>query len=139
MSWIVTVAKEDRADGSRVVLLTYTDGNRTVKEGFDIQGVIDNDYLAARAKAKIDWLTTQDASVAAISEGSLTPKAIVPPPTPDPTPAELAKKKFMADVLLLGKLNKAVAAGFLTSNDQIVTDQKNLVLSEFKIEYLDVL
>jgi hypothetical protein len=139
MSWTVEVTKEARADGGRVVYLNYSDGTRTVKESYDVQGEMDSDFLAVKAKAKIEWLEKQDQLFTSISEGPITPKAKEVPVEPDPTPEEIAKKKFMSDYWLLKKMKTAISMGFMEAEDKKYTDQEALVKSEFLIEYLDAI
>jgi hypothetical protein len=137
MAWTVEVSKEARSDGSRVVHLNYSDGQRTVKESYDVQGEMDADFLAVRAKEKIAWLDKQDQLFTAISEGPITPKDKEIPVEPEPTPAEVAKAKFMADYVLLKKMKNAVTMGLMNVADKAYTDQETLVKSEFLIGYLD--
>jgi hypothetical protein len=137
MAWTVEVSKEARADGSRVVHLNYSDGQRTVKESYDVQGEMDADFLAVRAKEKIQWLENQDQLFTAIFEGPIIPKDKEIPVEPEPTPEEIAKAKFIADYVLLKKMKNAVAMGLMNVADKAYTDQEALVKSEFLIGYLD--
>lgn len=137
MAWTVTTSKEKRSDGSLVIRLSYTDGIRNISEFFDAQGSVSPDFLAIRAKQKISFLDTQDASFASIQEGPLTPKdpiVIIPPP---PTQDELDRAKFLKDYQTLQKADKAVAAGLLDKAGPDYTAISDLVKSEFKLAYID--
>lgn len=140
MAWTVSLQKKVQSDGTIIALLTYSDGTRTIQDRFDLQGALDNTTFAQRAKAKIDFLTAQDAAFAALVEGAVTPQPPPdPPPPPAPTQAEIDRAAFISDYQNLLGVRRAIAAGVFTGSEAFITTLTNRVKSEFIAAYVPLL
>lgn len=136
MAWTATLAKETRPDGSKIVALTYTDGQATITDRFDVQGNMDANFIARKVRDRIAYLNLQDTSFTALTAGAVTPAAndpVIVPPTP--TPADIAKAQYLADLGKLQKMQLRVSLGMLRVTDPEYSTQLALVISEFKPEY----
>lgn len=139
MAWTATVSKESLVDGSKIFVVTYTDGSRTVTDRFDVQGGLTDTELSYKVQARIDSLTQQDAAFTAVTIGIVVPlpRPILSPPTP--TPAEAAQVQFLSDYRQWLNIKKAIDVGILTGKEPRVVALLARVRSEFKQAYLPLL
>jgi hypothetical protein len=137
--WTANLQKESQPDGSLVVAITYSDGVRSMIDRFDVQGDMNNDYLAMKAKSKIDWLTAQDQSFTAITEGAIQPMdtPVVIPPVPDP--AQVAQQQFVTDYQQWLRVKAAIDSGVLKGTEPEVIALLKKVQGEYQAPYINAI
>lgn len=131
-SIITKITKDDQAN---VISVLFTDG-ATFKTQKDIR----MEVFTLKAfkdlvnKMASSFVSPEDPSIV-LSVGPFDPS-----PTPkDPTPEELARQKFGADLFTRKQMEKAIALGLMDAGDKSYTDQVALVKSEWLPEYLSSL
>lgn len=137
MSWTVSMVK-GVINNAKTITLTYTNGVRSVVDAFEVQGLINDTYIQNRAQVKIDWLNAQDSSFAVLTEGPVTPQAIVVSP-PVLSQAEIDQATFVVDYQKLIAINRGVAAGIISPTLPALVALKAKISAEFIPAYLVLL
>jgi hypothetical protein len=127
--WTVSVSKTER-NGLVLAVLTFTSGTRTVVQSYEIQNIVDNDYLAGQAKLKIAALDAMDTQAATIVEGSLQLKD-----PPSPSLGEQYRQNFVT----WRKMQALIALGVMAADDPAFVALEKTVKDDFLPAYLPLL
>lgn len=134
--WSAKTRKETGPNGNRQVALVFESdsGYASITDIYSVTPELTTDFLAERAKVRIEELNALDAVFEAVEVGVIVGKDPEPPSKED-----LDKKQFQADYKLLQHLLAGVQDGVLKPDDQILIDLQTKVKTEFKPEYGDLL
>lgn len=118
----------------RVVTVRFSDGESEFEKDFSFNVEMTEMEMKKVVKQYLDELNYV---APVIADGVIDVSDVQEEPvTPEPTPAELAKTQFDADVAKLEQIKKYIDLGVLTGNEAPVVALRNKVKADFKPAYI---
>jgi hypothetical protein len=131
MAWTSTLISKTNTLDKWTFNVSYTDGVSVVNEALEVINP-DETFLSRATDEKIKRLESTDEINAATPIGPIEP---MPPPIP---PIEITKtqKQFIADVVQLRRMLKAVELGLLfTENDAKVSELRGKISTQLQADF----
>lgn len=127
MAWTSKVTAISKGQGQIKIAVEYTDGTEVLGDTFVSNSPIDMLWLRRQVKNRIDMVTQNYAfaDTLAVNQAIDTSPIAVPPLAQ----AEIDYVNFSKWMNLTVALNAAKGLGWITGNEQIVTDAKNKVIA----------
>ncbi len=123
----VAITKDAKGLSFNAIIDFYKDNVLDPKRGgIAFNGLSSQDQLDKVIANQIAQYDKVDATI--IPNGDYTPKPPTPPP--QPTPEEIAKAKYQADLRTLINMKKLVDLGIIDAGDKEYADQLQLVKDE---------
>lgn len=130
MAWTATLTSVNTKDAQRpTAVVVFTDNVKHKREEtFDLNGMSSATFRARVEVKRVEFETSFD-FIDTVDPATFSLK---PDPPIEPTPEELARRKYAIDRFRLQALLQDVSFGLLAADDKEVTEQLSLVISERK-------
>jgi hypothetical protein len=139
MTWQANLDEIKYGDNYIIVRATLSDGTQKVRP--DEYRVNSELELKQKISADVARLTAIKTELPKLATGpyDFAIKPPVPPVIEPPTSEELARSKFMSDLVLQRQMELAIKLELKTGADKDYLDQVDLVKQEFKPDYVSLL
>lgn len=132
------VVKADPKRGEVTVNFVGTDGGLVEARVFRVLTVPDLRRQVNEYRAKLEARDPSFADILRDWVGSEVPLPPVTPPPPPPSPREMKRRRFLAALSRLSRVQPFIAMGVLEKTDPGVVALRSAVLEDYEFEFLDI-
>lgn len=131
MTWTAAVTNVDVTNGALRIDVTYSDGDRLVRDRIETRSGQSETWLADMVKRRIAELDGVDVLVASIAIGSVTL-------SDDPPPSNTPRDQYSRKLNQFNAALNAVRMGLITEDAQVFSNLRTWLRTNFLPEYLDL-